>query len=86
MIKTSAPSIEDCLKRKWPVYVVYRESDKEVVGYWPFGESFARESAQSRNNKEGPLSYNYAKWDRYLFVLERHERHLEQLEEISKRL
>lgn len=86
MIKTSAPSIEDCLKRKWPVYVAYRESDKEIVGYWPFGETFAREAAQARNNKEGPLSYNYAKWDKYLYVLERHERHLEQLEDISRRL
>ena len=86
MIGNKQPSIEECLQYKWPVYVVYREADKEIVAYWPFGETFAREAAASRNNKEGPLSYNYAKWDRYLFVLERHERHMEQLEEISKRM
>jgi len=86
MIKMPHPPLEECLKKKWPVFVVYREEDKEIVAYWPFGESFAKESASARNNKEGPLSYNYASWERYLYVLERHERHLEKLEEISRRM
>lgn len=82
----SKPSLEDCVKRKWDVYVVYEEETKDIVDYYPFGKTSAETSANARNSKFGPLSHNFASWDRYLYILDRHEKHLEQLKEIETRL
>lgn len=79
-------SVEKCVKLGWPVHVVYRNEDKEVVKCWPFGKEHARIDADARNSKEGPETYQAAEWGRYLLILARHEDHLKQLEEISRML
>jgi hypothetical protein len=80
------PSLEECVKRKWDVYVVYEEETKDIVDYHPFGKINAETSCSARNSKYGPLTHNFAKWDRYLFILDQHEKHLAQLAEIETRL
>ncbi len=79
-------SVEKCVKLGWPVHVVYRTEDKEVVKCWPFGKEHARSDADARISQDGPATYLGADWGRYLLILARHEDHLKQLEEISRML
>jgi hypothetical protein len=79
-------TIEECLNLNWPIHVVYREEDKQIVEWWPFGDKLAQTGAEQYNAKFGPDSHSYAVWDRYVFIRERHEKHLKQLEEIERRL
>lgn len=83
---SAKPSLEDCVKRGWDVWVVYEEETKDIVDYHPFGKVSCEISCGARNSKYGPLSHNFAPWNRYLFVLDQHEKHLAQLAEIETRL
>lgn len=80
------PSLEKCLKLKWPLFVVYEEATKDIVDYSPFSKLTAETSCSARNSKYGPASHNFASWERYLFILDQHEKHLAQLAEIETRL
>ena len=86
MAFSTKPSLEDCVKRGWDVWVVYEEETKDIVDYHPFGKVSCETSCDARNSKYGPLSHNFASWDRYLFVLDQHEKHLAKLAEIATRL
>jgi len=79
-------TLEDALNVGHPVFVTYREDNKEIVEWWVFGEGLAKGSAEIRNNKEGPDTHNYASWEKYVVIRDNYNRHLAQLEEIEKRL
>ena len=79
-------TIECALDKGYPVYVVFETDTKDVVEWWAFGEALAKGSAETRCNKHGPESYDYADWPTYEKILARHEAHLRQLEEIESRL
>ena len=79
-------SIEDAIEKNYPIYVVYETTNKEIVEWWPFGEKLAQAGAETRCSMHGPDSHEYASWEQYVFIRDRHERHLRQLEEIERRL
>jgi len=79
-------SIEEALEKNYPIHVVYEYDTKEIVGWYAFGEKLAQLEASDRCAKNGPDTYNYAKWERYAFIRDKHEKHLRQLEEIESRL
>lgn len=79
-------TLENALEKNYPVYVVYETSSKEIVSWFAFGEKMAQIDAETRCNKNGPESHDYTSWDRYVFIRDKHERHLRQLEEIERRL
>ena len=79
-------TLEDAVSKDIPVYLVYKEDTKEILEWWPFGEGLARSSADMRNSMHGPDSHNYASWENYVVIRDRHNQHLKQLEEIERRL
>lgn len=79
-------SMETALNLGHEVYVVYSELTKEIVSWFVFGEKMARLDAETRCNRHGPDTYNYTVWDKYVFIRDRHDRHIKQLEEIERRL
>ena len=44
-------SLEDALNVGHPVFVTYRENNKEIVEWFAFGEGLAKGSAEMRNAK-----------------------------------
>lgn len=79
-------SMEAAINKGHDVYVVYAEDTKEIVNWFVFGQKMAQVDAENRCNRYGPDTYNYAEWSRYVFIRDRHDRHLKQLEEIERRL
>ena len=58
-------TLEGALNVGYPVFVTYRENNKEIVEWFAFGEGLAKGSAEMRNAKEGPDTYNYTSWEKY---------------------
>ena len=83
---SKSETLEDVINSGYPVYVTYKEDNKEIVEWWAFGEGLAKGSAEIRNNKHGPETHNYASWEKYVVIRDRYNKHLEQLEEIESRL
>lgn len=79
-------NLEEALEKNYPVHVVYEYSTKEIVGWYAFGEKLAELDAENRCNRNGPDTYSFAKWEQYVNIRERHQKHLAQLEEIERRL
>jgi dTDP-4-dehydrorhamnose reductase len=84
LMKTT--TLEEALEKKYPVYIVYETSNKEIVSWYAFGEKMAEVDAENRCNKNGPDTHESAPWERYVFIRDKHEKHLQQLEEIERRL
>lgn len=84
LMKTT--TLEQALEKNYPVYIVYETSNKEIVSWFAFGEKMAQLDAETRCNMNGPESHDYAPWERYVFIRDKHEQHLRQLEEIESRL
>ena len=79
-------TLEGALNVGYPVFVTYRENNKEIVEWFAFGEGLAKGSAEMRNAKEGPDTYNYTSWEKYVIIRDNYNKHLIQLEEIERRL
>jgi len=79
-------SIEEALEKNYPIHVVYEYDTKEIVGWYAFGEKLAQLEASDRCAKNGPDTYDYAKWEHYVNIRDRFEQHKRQLEEIERRL
>ncbi|OUU26846.1 MAG: hypothetical protein CBB97_06945 [Candidatus Endolissoclinum sp. TMED37] len=79
-------TLEGALNVGHPVFVTYRENNKEIVEWFAFGEGLAKGSAEMRNAKEGPDTYNYTSWQKYVIIRDNYNKHLMQLEEIERRL
>ena len=79
-------TLEAAVDNGYPVYVVYKSDSKEIVDWYMFGEKMAENASESRNNKFGPETHEYAEWKQYVYIRDRHQKHLEQLEEIERRL
>ena len=79
-------TLEQALERNYPVHVVFETTNKEIISWYAFGEKMAQVDAETRCNMHGPESHESAPWERYVFIRDRHEKHLAQLEEIERRL
>jgi len=78
--------LESAIDAGIPVYVVYKLDTKEIVDWYSFGQKLAENAAESRNNKFGPETHDFAEWKSYVHIRDQHEKHLAQLEEIERRL
>ena len=67
------------------MHIVYETTNKEIISWYAFGEKMAAVDAETRCNKHGPESHEYAPWERYVFIRDRHEQHLKKLKEIESR-
>ena len=79
-------TIDDALEKGYPIFVTFKTDTKEIVAWYPFGEKLAQGEAESRCAKNGPDTYESAPWERYVFIRDKYEKHLRQLEEIERRL
>lgn len=79
-------TVEEAIDRGYPVYIVYETTNKEIVSWYAFGEKMAQVDAETRCNMHGPDSHEFAPWNQYVFIRDKHEKHLRQLEEIESRL
>jgi hypothetical protein len=75
-----------CIKNNWPVFVVYEDETKELVGWFAFGEMHAKNDAQSLNNKEGPDKYCSCSWEKYLLLRDQHNRNQAHKADMASRM
>ena len=72
-------SLEAALEKNYPVYVVFDAVTKEIVNWFVFGEKMAQIDASDRCAKNGPDTYDYAEWSKYVIQREHYQAHLENV-------
>ena len=72
-------TLEMALEKNYPVYIVFDAVTKEIVNWFAFGEKMAQVDAADRCAKNGPDTYDYAEWSKYVVQRERYQAHLEDV-------